>query len=192
MRSGYLSLGSALVFSLVSAGSASAQRVSADIRIGGGGPVSGHVRIDSHDRYRDRYYRDYGYRPRLVRVEVIRRHDRGRHNGWYRDFQRKARVVIIFYDRRDDRYYDRRFYPGLEEIRVFERDGRYYRPDDRDWYDRFDGRRDDDWDRRDGRDDRDRRDGWYDRDRRDGRDGWDDRDRRDGRDDRDRRGGRDW
>ncbi|HEV8599924.1 MAG TPA: hypothetical protein VGQ69_11230 [Gemmatimonadales bacterium] len=180
MRSGYLGLGSALLFSLVSAGSASAQRVSADIRIGGRGPVSGHVRIDSHDHYRDRYYRDYGYRPRLVRVDVIRRHDHGRHNGWFRQFQRKARVVVVYYDRRDDCYYDRRFYPGLEEIRVYERDGRYYRPDDRDWDDRYDDRRYDgrydDW-----YDGRERRDGWDDRDRRGGRDGWDDGDRREGR-----------
>ena len=181
MRSGYLGLGSAVLFSLLSAGSASAQRVSADIRIGGRGPVSGHVRIESRDHYRDRYYRDYGYRPRVVRVEVIRRHDRGRHYGWFKQFHRKARVIVVYYDRRDDHYYDRRFYPGLEEIRVYERGGRYYRMEDRDWDDRFDGR--------------DRRDGWDDRDRRDGRDGWNDRDRRDGRDgweDRDRRGGRDW
>lgn len=183
MRSGYLGLGSALVFSLFSAGSASAQRVSADIRIGGRGPVSGHVRIESRDRYRDRYYRDYGYRPRVVRVDVIRRHDRGRHSGWFKQFHRKGRVVVVYYDRWDDCYYDRRFYPGLQEIRVYERDGRYYRMDDRDWDDRYDDRRGDwrdDW-RDDDRYRRDGRDDWYDRDRRGGRDGWDDRDRRDGR-----------
>jgi hypothetical protein len=180
MRSGYLGFGSALLFSLFSAGSASAQRVSADIRIGGRGPISGHVRIESRDRYRDRYYRDYGYRPRQVRVEVFRRNDRGRHNGWYKQFQRKARVVVVYYDRRDDCYYDRRFYPGLEEIRVYEQDGRYYRDSD----DRYDDRRYDDR-RDDGRYDDRRDDGRYD-DRYDGRDG------RDRRDDRNRRDGRDW
>lgn len=190
MRLGYLGFGSALLFSLIPAGSASAQRVSADIRIGGRGPISGHVRIESRDHYRDRYYRDYGYRPRQIRVEVLRRYDRGRHQGWYRQFQRKARVVVIYYDRRDDCYYDRRFYPGLEEIRGYEQDGRYYRDDYDDRYDdrRYDGRYDDrDYDDRryDDRRYDGRSDGRYDG-RSDGRDG------RDRRDDRDRRDGRNW
>ncbi|HTL05683.1 MAG TPA: hypothetical protein VL241_08040 [Gemmatimonadales bacterium] len=173
-----MGFGSAVLFSLLSAGSASAQRVSADIRIGGRGPISGHVRIDSRDRdrYRDRYYRESNYRPRQVRVEVFRR-DRGRHLGWYRQLQRRGRVVVVYYDRDEDCYYDRRFYPGLQEIRVYEDDGRYYRPDD-DRY--FDDRSDDRW----GRDDR-RDDGRYDRrdnrDPRGGRGDWDDRDGRDGR-----------
>jgi hypothetical protein len=177
MRPGYLGLGSAVLFSLFSAGSASAQRVSADIRIGGRGPVSGHVRIDSRDRNRDRYYRDYGYRPRQVRVEVFLRNDRGRHLGWYRQLQRQGRLVVVYYDRDEDCYYDRRFYPGLREIRVYERDGRYYRWDDDRYDDRYNDRYDDRYDRRDGRDGRDGRD-WDDRDGRD-------RDNRDGRDRRD-------
>lgn len=178
MRIGSVGFGSAVLFSLLSAGSATAQRVSADIRIGGRGPVSGHVRIESRDRNRDRdrYSRDYGYRPRQVRVEVFRRNDRGRHLGWYKQMQRRGRVVVVYYDRDEDCYYDRRFYPGLQEIRVYEQDGRYYRSDD----DRYDDR----YDRRDGR--YDGRDGRYDgrdgRDGRGGRDGWDERDRRDGRD----------
>lgn len=176
MRIGSLGFGSAVLFSLLSAGSASAQRVSADIRIGGRGPVSGHVRIESRDRdrYRDRYDRDYGYRPRQVRVEVFRRNDRGRHEGWYRQLQRRGRLVVVYYDRDEDCYYDRRFYPGLQEIRVYEQDGRYYRSeDDRydDRYDRDDRRNDDRYDPRDDR----RPNG------RGGRDGWDDRDHRDGR-----------
>jgi hypothetical protein len=187
MRSGYLGLGSAVLFSLFSAGSASAQRVSADIRIGGRGPISGHVRIESRDHYRDRFYRDYGYRPRQIRVEVFRRNDRGRHEGWFRQFQRKARVVVVYYDRRDDCYYDRRFYPGLEEIRAYEEDGRYYRDD---YDDRYDDRRYDDR-RYDDRRYDDRR---YDDRRYDGRDDsrYDGRDGRDRRDDRDRRDGRNW
>ncbi|HEV8599776.1 MAG TPA: hypothetical protein VGQ69_10480, partial [Gemmatimonadales bacterium] len=96
MRFGYLGFGSAMVFSLLSAGSASAQRVSADIRIGGRGPVSGHVIIGSRDRYD--YRRDYGYRPRQLRVEVVRgRRDRGWHQGWFRQFRQQPRVVIVYY-----------------------------------------------------------------------------------------------
>jgi len=168
MRTGILGLGSAVMFSLFSAGAADAQRVSADIRIGGRGPVTGHVRIDpSRDRY-DRYDRyDRRDRGRVIRVEVFRRHDRGWREGWFRQFQRKARVVVVYYDRRDDYYYDR-YRPGLQEIRVYERDGRYYRDDDR--YDRYD--RDDRYDRNDRYDDRDRR----------GNDDWDGRDGRDRRD----------
>lgn len=179
MRIGHLGFGSALLFSLISASPASAQRVEADIRIGGRGPISGHIRIG--DRYgRDDWRRDYG-RARRIQVEVFRRRDRGWHNGWFKQFRRHARVVVVYYDRRDDCYYDRRFHPGLQEIDVYERNGRYYRSE-------FDGYYD-----RDGRGRRDGRDGWDDRDRRDGRDGWDDRDRRDGRDGRDdwdRRDGR--
>lgn len=177
MRSGYLGFGSALLFSLISVGTANAQHVSADIRIGGRGPVSGHVRIESsRDRYD--YRRDYDY-GRRVRVEIVRgRHDRGWRDGWYRQM-RKARLVAIYYDRREDCYYDR-FSPGLQEIRVYERDGRFYRLDDRydDGY--YDGRYDD---RR--YDDR-----GYDGRRDDGR--YDGRAGRDGRVERsDGRGGRD-
>jgi len=189
----FVGLGSALLLSLVSAGSASAQRVSADIRIGGRGPISGRVRIESRDRYRDRYVRDYGYRPRQVRVEVIHRSDRrfdrgGSFYDWNR-FRRNARVVVIYYDRDDDCYYDREFYPGLQEIRVLEDDGRYYRFDDgysnRGYDDRrYDDRRYDDR-RYDDRRYDDRYDGRrYDNRGNDGRDGrsWDPRnDSRDGR-----------
>ena len=179
----FVGLGSALALSLLSAGSASAQRVSADIRIGGRGPISGRVRIETRDRYRDRYSRDYGYRPRQVRVEVIRRSDRrfdrgGSFYDWNR-FRRNARVVVVYYDRDEDCYYDRQFYPGLEEIRVLEDDGRFYRFDD--GYNRgYDDRRYDDR-RYDDRRYDDRR---YDNRGNDGRDGrsWDPRnDSRDGR-----------
>lgn len=174
MRSAYLGFSSALLLSLLSAGSVDAQRVSADIRIGGRGPISGHVRIGDRDDYwrRDRYgrddwRRDYG-RARRIKVEIFRRRDHGRHNGWYKQFRRSARVIVVYYDRRDDCYYDRRFHPGLQEISVYERDGHFYRDVDDDYFDR----------------DRDRgRDGWDDRDR---REGWDERDRRDDR------GGRNW
>jgi hypothetical protein len=198
----FVGLGSAVLLSLFSAGSASAQRVSADIRIGGRGPISGRVRIESRDRYRDRYSRDYGYRPRQVRVEVIHRSDRrfdrgGRFYDWNR-FSRNARVVVVYYDREDDCYYDREFYPGLQEIRVLEDDGQFYRFDDGyNGYNRgsnnrgYDDRRYDDrrydnrgYDGRDGRgwdprnDSRDPRNGSRDGRNRDPR-SWDPRDGRD-------------
>jgi hypothetical protein len=140
--------GSLLLFPLLVTTPAQAQRVSADIRIGGG-PVSGRVRIDSRD----------GYRPRRLRVERIRLGDRGRDYGWFDDFRRDARIVVLYYDGQDDFYYDRG-YPGLEEIRIYERDGRYYRiDDDRRGYDnRSYGRYDDGnrggFDRRDNRSNR--------------------------------------
>jgi hypothetical protein len=177
---------------LFTAEPASAQRISADIRIGGG-PIAGHIRIG--DRY------SYRERPRVVRVEVLRGRDYYRRSGWFRSFRRDARVIVIFYDRDRDFYYDR-FRPGLVRINVYERGGRFYRwdddrfdrwvgdrwNDDR-WDDRYDGydRRDDRYDRRDDR--YDRRDDRYDRrdDRYDRRD-----DRKDRRDDRRDRGGRPW
>jgi len=174
-----LVLSSAFLLPLLTATPAAAQRVEADIRIGGG-PVSGRVIIGDRDRY------DYRYRPRHVgRVEWIRVRDRGFNHGWFKKFRRDARVIVVYYDRRGDGYYDhhRR---GWDRVRLYERGGRYYRIDDDDFYDRYDDR---EW-RRDGRYDDDR---WDDRDdRRDGRRN-DRRDgRRDDRDDRrdDRRGGR--
>lgn len=169
---------------LFSAEPASAQRVSADIRIGSG-PIAGHIRIG-----------DYGYRnrPRFVRVEVLHARDFYRRSDWLRSFRRNARMQVVYYDRDRDFYYDRGR-PGLIQINVFERDGRFYRWDDERfdrwvcdrwnddrWDDRYDGYdRNDRYDRRD-----DRRDDRYDRrdDRRDRRD-----DRRDNRRDRD---GRPW
>jgi len=151
MNTRILLVSSSLLTSLLLSTSAQAQRVSADIIIGGG-PVSGRVLIDSRERYR----------PRRVRVERIRFGDRGRDYGWFDDFRRDARVIVLYYDDRDDYYYDRSYYPGLAEIRIFERGGRYYRIDDERRYyeDRSRSRYDDGYrfDRRDNR-----RDGWNDR-----------------------------
>ena len=173
-----LVLSSAFLLPLLTATPAAAQRVEADIRIGGG-PVSGRVIIGDRDRY------DYRYRPRHVgRVEWIRVRDRGFNHGWFKKFRREARVIVVYYDRRGDGYYDH-YRRGWDRVRLYERGGRFYRIDDDDFYDRYDDR---EW-RRDGRYD----DRWDDRyDRRDDR--WDDR-RDDRRDDRygrrdDRRGGR--
>jgi len=166
MRLASVGFGSALLLSLLTAEPADAQRVSADIRIGGVGPVSGHIRIgDRYEWRRDRY------RPRRIVVEHFGRRDRRWYDGWFRQWRRGAEVVIVFSDRDGRHYYDR-YRPGFHEVRVFRRGGRYYRVDD----DRWD--RDDRYDR-DGRglDRRDRRDDRADRDRnRDGRD-----DRRSGR-----------
>jgi hypothetical protein len=139
--------------------------VEADIRIGGG-PVSGRVIIgDRRDRY--------DYRPRHVgRIEWIRVRGRGFNHGWFKKFRREARVIVVYYDRRSDGYYDH-YRRGWDRVRLYERGGRYYRIDDDDFYDRYDdrewrrdGRYNDRWD--DPRDNRrdDRRD-----DRRDGRRG---------------------
>jgi hypothetical protein len=117
-----------LIPMLLAAPAASAQRVSADVRIWGG-PVAGHIRIGP-DRYQPRY-RDYyrDYRPRIVRVEVLRVRDFRRHPGWFREFRRTARVYIIYRDPDRDFYYDR-YRPGLVECEVYERDGRFYRWED--------------------------------------------------------------
>ena len=162
MNTRILLVSSSLLTSLLLSTSAQAQRVSADIRIGGG-PVSGRVLIDSRERYR----------PRRVSVERIRFGDRDRDYGWFDDFRRDARVIVLYYDDRDDYYYDRSYYPGLAEIRIFERGGRYYRIDDeRRYYENRSRSRYDDgnrgrFDRRDNRrNDRydDRRDRGRDRD----------------------------
>lgn len=162
-----LVLSSAFLLPLLTATPAAAQRVEADIRIGGG-PVSGRVIIgDRRDRYDD-----YDYRPRHVgRVEWIRVRDRHFNRGWFKKFRREARVLVVYYDRRDDGYYDQ-YRRGYDQVRLYERGGRYYRIDDDRYFDRYDdrdGRRDDRYgDRRD-----DRRDDRYDRrdDRRDDRRG---------------------
>ena len=148
-----------------------AQRVSADIRLGSG-PIVGTIRIGDRP-----YYRMYG-RPRRayaeavypVRVAVERRH------GWNRR-RDNGRLVVVFYDRDCDLYFDR-YHRGLEEVRVFQDEGRYYRYDDYN-----EGRRDDRWGRKGHDRDRDRD---WDRDDRRGEKGRDWYYERNGRDDDDR------
>lgn len=161
-----LVLGSVMLLPLLTAKPASAQRVNADIIIGGG-PIAGRVIIG--DRGRD----EYRGRPRPIRrVEWIHARDY-RRNDWWRRFERESRVIVVFWDRRDDSYYYDRHHSGLAEIRLYEREGRFYRRDD---------------DRRDGRYDNDRRDVRYEDRRRDDRRD-DRRDRKDNRRD-DRRDNR--
>ena len=157
-----LSVGLAALGAVTTPQSSAAQRVSADIRIGSG-PVDGIIRIgDQPD------YRVYG-RPRRMVVER-------RHGRWNSRNYRNAQFVVVYYDRDYDQYYDR-YDRGLEEVRVFEDGGRYFRYDD---YHRDD--RGERW----GRNDRDRdwgrdrdRDWGLDRDR-------DDRDRYNRRDEKNR------
>jgi hypothetical protein len=108
---------------------ASAQRVTADIRIGSG-PVVGRVIVGDPDRWHSRgigevdsyHYRRPAYRE--VAVYRIHRADgRWRHRGY--------RAVSVWYDIDRDRYYDHgdRYRNGLREVVIYERDGRYYDDD---------------------------------------------------------------
>ncbi len=124
-------LGSALLMPLLSVSPTQAQRVRADIIIGGG-PVAGRVIIGDQNRYHGR--------PRSIeRMEWVRARDY-RRDDWFRRFQRESRVVVVYYDRDDDCYYFDRFRPDLEEIEAYERDGRYYRLEDDGYGARYDDR----------------------------------------------------
>lgn len=120
---------------------AHAQRVAADIRIGAR-PVVGHVTIG-----------DPGYgRPRSHSNVVVVERRSGRPWFWQARYDRRPPQVVVYYDTRQDRYYDNCYRDGLEEVRVYREGNRYYRYDDR--YNRRDDRG-----RRDHRD-RDRDDHW--------------------------------
>jgi hypothetical protein len=168
MRRRFLSLGLLAALPMLAAPRAEAQRVNADVWIGTG-PVAGRIRIgdDPYDRYalRRRHERQVVIvQPRVIVVEKIRPRGRGWSRNAYGRFRQHARVIVVYYDRRAGRWYDRPFRRGLHEVRVYERGGRYFWIDakDRDWerdYNdrRYDDRRDDRWDdRRDGRRDDDR------------------------------------
>jgi hypothetical protein len=153
-----------------------AQRVSADIHLGGW-PVSGTVRIG--DPYPYSYPARYGYYGRGYYDYRDDGRPRGRRGGVVvvrRDFPKllvvdrrrpfvkhgkKIKVFVGYYDRHCGLYFDR-YRRGLAEVSLFEYEGRYYP---------FDARYDERYDRYD-RDDRDDR---YDRERRSRRDR-DDRD----------------
>lgn len=137
-------------------GTLPAQQIVADISLGHG-PITGRVIVgDPYPHYHHSVIvvrPGYPYRP-VYRAVVVRERYRG--HGWYR--HHGYRTVRIWYDADRRAYYDRydRDYPGLREVIVYERDGRYYRDGRPDAYDRDD--------RHDG-DDR------YDRDDRHGRNG---------------------
>jgi len=181
-------LGSSILLPLFAASPAQAQRVSADVRIDGR-PVAGRLFIgDWREWYRGRPRPVVVVPSRPIYVERIRvpgpdlreewfkhrehwvkhRDDWFKHrrdwfrqrNEWVNNFQRDARVLMVYYDGRDDCYYDR-YRQGLEQVDIYERDGRYYRLDQApdQWYDYYD---------RDARSHDDDRYDRYDRDR----DGW--------------------
>ena len=165
MRRRFLSLGLLAALPMLAAPRAEAQRVNADVWIGTG-PVSGRISIgdDPYDRYELRRRHDRRVvivQPRVIVVEKIRPRGRGWSRNAYGRFRQNARVIVVYYDQRGGRWYDRPFRRGLQEVRVFERGGRYFWIDahDRDWqrdyndrsndrYDRRDDRRDDRWDDR--------------------------------------------
>jgi hypothetical protein len=135
---------------------AQAQRVSADIAIGGG-PVAGRIIVG--DPYYPRPSYHY-YRPAYREVVVLRGHH-GR--GWQR--HHGGRYVRVYYDAGRDCYYDREWHGGLRAVVVYDDGGRYYRDgyrgDDR----RYRDDRSDDWRRDDRRYDDRRHDDRYDDDR---------------------------
>ena len=151
-----------------------AQRVTADIAIGGG-PVAGRIIIgDPAYHHGGGEYRGAPrYRPVTREVIEVRGH---RGHGWYH--RHGWRPVRVWYDApRRIYYHDRPLHAarGLRLVVVYERDGRYVWDDmDRGWRD--DDRRGwsgDEW----SRDDRDGREGYQDRRGRDSRED----DRRDDR-----------
>jgi hypothetical protein len=139
MRQAMLNAGLTLTVLTAGASGAQAQRVSADIHLGGVGPVSGTIRIG--DRY-DRPARRVVMVREYPGVVVVHSH-RGR--GWGRRAA-AVRVVDVWYDADCGLYFDR-YRRGLVQVRVVEREGRFYRYDPRydgrirdrhDRYDRFD------------------------------------------------------
>jgi hypothetical protein len=104
-----------------------AQRVEAEI-VAFGGPVAGRVIVrDGYSTYQRPYARRVIVveRPRIVTVERVRGHRSARH--WAR---RGYRPITLYYW--DGRYYDRRVGHryGIEEVVVWEREGRYYHDGD--------------------------------------------------------------
>ncbi len=123
---------------------AAAQMVEAGVVIRSG-PVAGHVVIaDPAPVYQRRVVVER-YAPRVIVVEHIRSY-RGRGHGWWK--RHGYRPVVLYYDVRRGRFYDRwhRDRRGIREVIVYERRGRFYAAydDDHDYRDR-DDYRDDDW-----------------------------------------------
>jgi hypothetical protein len=107
---------------------ASAQRVSADIRIGSG-PIDGRIVVGEpvgayHRRIVEVDGRD-DRRSAYGEVVVVRVH---RGQGWWRN--RGYRAVTVWYDADRDRYYDLRDRfddrDGMRQVVIYQRDGRYY------------------------------------------------------------------
>ncbi len=115
------------------------------------GPVAGHVVIGPPPPvvvYREpaRVVVVERYAPRVIVVREVHV-PRGRAYGWWK--KHGYRRVVVYYDGHAyyDRWVDGR--PGIREVVVYERDGRYYHGDwdDHDgWRDRDRWRDRDDWD----------------------------------------------
>ncbi len=124
---------------------AQAQRVSADVvvRIGDRYPYGTRPIVVPRRVPARRVIVVERYAPRVIIVERVR-HPRGHAYGYWK--KHGYRPVQIYYDAAYGRYYDRydRYHPGLREVTVWERDGRYYRT----WHDDdCDHDRDHDYDR---------------------------------------------
>ncbi|HEX5386710.1 MAG TPA: hypothetical protein VFW66_08435 [Gemmatimonadales bacterium] len=129
MKTSILVGGIALALTLA-AQPARAQIVEAGVVIRSG-PVAGHVIYGPPVR---RVVVER-YAPRVIVVERVHV-PHGRANGWWRKHGYRATTVYYYGD--DGRYYDRGF-DGRTRVRavvVYERGGRYYRPDDDNWRDR--------------------------------------------------------
>jgi hypothetical protein len=137
MRTAIVMSGIALALTLETP--AAAQMIEAGVVVRSG-PVSGHVVIADPGPVYHRTVVVERYAPRVIVVTHVYPHGRGR--GWWK--RQGYRPVVLYYDVRRDRFYDRRHRDGrgIREIVVYERGGRYY--SDYEW-------------RRDRRDDRDYR-----------------------------------
>jgi hypothetical protein len=126
MKTAIVTGGIALALTLHSP--AAAQIVEAGVVIRSG-PVVGHVVIADREPVYHRPERRVvvveRYDPRIVVVQHVRGH-RGRGHGWWK--KHGYRPVVVYYDVRHGRFYDRwhRDRRGIREVIVYERRGRYY------------------------------------------------------------------
>ncbi len=126
MKTAIVTGGIALALTLQSP--AAAQMVEAGVVVRSG-PVAGHVVIaDPAPVYHRRVVVER-YAPRVIVVEHVRVH-RSRGHGWWK--KHGYRPVVLYYDVRYGRFYDRwhRDRRGIREVIVYERRGRYYVTDD--------------------------------------------------------------
>lgn len=142
-----MAVGTAVLALAMVASPAPAQNVQAGVVIRSG-PVRGHVVVGEPVVYREPVRRVVvveRYHPRTIVVERIdaRRYPR----AWWK--RHGYAVTTVYYDDRNDCYYDRRISNrrGLREVTVYVRDGRYYRVDGDERYYRSD-RHDDNYRRR--------------------------------------------
>ena len=109
---------------------AAAQMVEAGVVVRSG-PVVGHVVVADPAPVHRRVVVVERYAPRVVVVEHVRAH---RGHGWWK--RHGYRPVVVYYDVRRGRFYDRwgRDRRGIREVIVYERRGRYYTARDDDYW----------------------------------------------------------